>query len=135
MNNEHVISDEVVALCNAALANGENWMAYNGSLYFIEKDAVEFFKSKTDAEEFAFNNHSDRDHYSVIHFNSVLDIYNQIPYATELLNDPDANSLYNYEGNNFTDALIENFEQQSLNINSQIKTSIMNNENLKYLTR
>jgi hypothetical protein len=45
MNNEHVISDEVLALCNEALAKGENWMAYNGSLYFIEKDEVEFFKS------------------------------------------------------------------------------------------
>jgi len=134
MNNEHVISDEVLKLCNEALANGENWMAYNGSLYFIEKDEVEFFKSKNDAEEFAFNNHSDSDHYSVIHFNSLWDIYNQIPYATERLNDPDANGLYNYEGNPFTDALIENIEQQSSNINSQIKTSIMNNENLKYLT-
>lgn len=134
MKNEHVISDEVLKLCNEALANGENWMVYNGSLYFIEKDEVEFFKSKTDAEEFAFNNHSDRDHYSVIHFNSLRDIYNQIPYATELLSDPDANGLYNYEGNPFTDALIENIEQESLNINSQIKTSIMNNENLKYLT-
>ncbi|GAB2821346.1 hypothetical protein [Ferruginibacter profundus] len=137
MNNEHVISDEVLELCNDALVRGENWMAYNGSLYFIEKDDIQFFKSQTDAQEFAFYNHSDRDHYAVIHFESLWDVFNKIPYGTTtsgLSNNPDANGLYNYEGNKFTDALIENMEQQSIKFNSQIKISIMNNENLKYLT-
>ncbi len=47
--------------------------------------------------------------------------------------DPDANGLYTKEGNAFTDALIENIERQQL-LNSQLKTNVMNNENLKYLT-
>ncbi len=137
MNNEHVISDEVLELCNDALVRGENWMAYNGSMYFIEKDAIQFFKSQTDAEEFAFDNHSDYDHYAVIHFESLWDVFNKIPYGTTttgLSNNPDANGLYNYEGNRFTDALIDHMEKQSSNIDSQIKTSIMINENVKYLT-
>lgn len=137
MNNEHVISDEVLELCNDALVRGENWMAYNGSLYFIEKDAIQFFKSQTDAEEFAFDNHSDHDHYAVIHFESLWDVFNKIPYGTTttgLSNNPDANGLYNYVGNRFTDALIDHIEKQTSNIDSQLKTSIMNNENFKYLT-
>jgi len=43
--------------------------------------------------------------------------------------------LYNYEGNDFTDSLIEHIEQQQLLLfNSQLKTNIMNNENFQYLS-
>jgi len=43
--------------------------------------------------------------------------------------------LYNKEGNAFTDALIENFEQKQLLLfNSQLKTNVMNNENFQYLS-
>ena len=44
MNNEHPISDEVLELVNIALSKGEHWMAYNQSLYFIDKEDVHFFK-------------------------------------------------------------------------------------------
>jgi hypothetical protein len=44
MNNEHPISYEVVELVNIALSKGEHWMAYNQSLYFIDKEDVQFFK-------------------------------------------------------------------------------------------
>jgi hypothetical protein len=46
---------------------------------------------------------------------------------------PDANGLYNSEGNAFTDALIKHIERQQL-YNSQLKTNVMNNENFQYLT-
>ena len=136
MNNEHPISDEVLDMANIALSNGHKWMAYNNSLYFIDKEDVYFFKNQAEAREFANDNISDRDNFYVIHFNSIQDILKGIPYG-EWMNrqrlDPDANGLYNKEGNAFTDALIEHIEHQKL-LNSRLKTNTMNNENLKYLT-
>ena len=43
MNNEHPISDEVLDLATIALSKGHNWVAYNNSLYFIDKEDVQFF--------------------------------------------------------------------------------------------
>jgi len=139
MNNEHPISDEVLELVNMALSKGEHWMAYNQSLYFIDKEDVHFFKLQNEAKEFANNNFSDRDAHNVIYFNSILDIFKEIPYPEnaekDLVNNPDINGLYNYDGNAFTDSLIEHIDQQQLSIfNSQLKTNIMNNENFQYLS-
>jgi hypothetical protein len=138
MNNENPISDEVIELANIALNKGEHWMAYNQSLYYIDKSDVQFFISQKDANEFANENFSDRDKFYVIHFNSILDIYKEIPYAEKtekgIVNNPDTNGLYNYEGNVFTDALIDHIEQQQSLFNTQLKTDVMNNENLQYLT-
>jgi len=139
MKNDHPISDEVIELANIALSKGEHWMAYNQSPYFIDKDDVHFFKLQNEAKEFANNNFSDRDAYHVINFNSILDIFKKIPYPENveknLVDNPDINGLYNYEGNAFTDALIEHIEQQQLSLfNSQLKTNIMNNENFQYLS-
>jgi hypothetical protein len=139
MTIEHPISDEVLDLSTLALSKGEYWMAYNNSLYFIDKDDVHFFKNQTEANEFAVNNFSDRDNYRVFHFNSILDIYKQISYLekteNQLIINPDANGLYNYDGNAFTDELINHIEGNQLSLfNKQLKTNIMNNENLQYLT-
>ncbi len=136
MNKEHPISDEVLEVATIALSNGHKWMAYNNSIYFIDKKDVYFFKNQAEAREFANDNISDRDNFYVIHFNSIQDILKEIPYGEWMKRqrlDPDANGLYNKEGNAFTDALIEHIEQQKL-LNSQLKTNTMNNENLKYLT-
>lgn len=37
MKEEHPISDEVLQLANLASSKGEHWMAYNRSLYLLEK--------------------------------------------------------------------------------------------------
>ena len=138
MNNEHPISDEVLELVNTALSKGEHWMAYSQSLYFIDKEDVHFFKLQNEAKEFANNNFSDRDEFHVIYFNSILDILKEIPYPENveknMVDNPDRNGLYNYEGNDFTDALIEHIEQQQSIFNSHLKTNIMNNENFQYLS-
>ena len=110
MNKEHPISDEVLELAQLALNKGERWMAYNNSLYFIDKSDVYFFRSKDEANDFADDNISDRDHFDVVHFDSILDIYKAIPYAKNTVPNPDANGLYNHEGNDFTDALIDHIE-------------------------
>ena len=116
MTGEHVIADEVVELANLALSKGENWMVYNQTLYFLDRDDIHFFKTKDEAKEFAENNISDRDNYHLLYFNSLLDIYKALPYGyqmeKELINNPDVNGLYNKEGNDFTDALIDHFEAQ-----------------------
>lgn len=118
MNNEHPISDAVLELANIALSKGEHWMVYNQSLYFIEKEDVQFFKLQNEAKEFANNNFSDWDAYHVIYFNSILDIFKEIPYlknaGKELVNNPDINGLYNHEGNDFTDSLIEHMDNNYL---------------------
>ena len=61
MKSEHPISDEVLELVNLAMTKGEYWIAYNNSVYFIDKEDVHFFKDRADAKEFAVNNISDRD--------------------------------------------------------------------------
>ena len=137
MKNQHPISDEVIELANLALYKGEHWMAYNQSLDFIDKSDVHFFISQKEANEFANDNFSDRDKFYVIHFNSILDIYKEIHYSEKTEKEivsPDANGLYNYEGNAFTDALIDHIEQQQSLFNSQLKTNVMNNENFQYLS-
>lgn len=139
MNNQHPIADEVLELVIVALSKNEHYMAYNNSLYFIDKDDIHFFRTKEEATDFSKNNISDRDNFSVLHFNSIKDVLEQIPYGESIshqLNlDPDANSLYNKNGNAFTDALIDHFESQQLSVfDKQLKTNFMNNENLQYLT-
>src|SRR5688500_15301504 len=138
MSNKHPISDEVLDLANLALSKSQHWIAYNKSLYFIDKNDVHFFEDKISADEFTVNNISDRDSFCVMRFDSVQDILRKIPYGEiinkELLANPDANGLCNQEGNAFTDALLEHFEQQLSLSNSQLKTNIMNNENFQYLT-
>ena len=66
MNNQHPISEEVLELVNIALSKGEHWIAYNQSLYFIDKDNVHFFKLQNEAKEFANDNLSDRDSWIIV---------------------------------------------------------------------
>ena len=139
MNNGHPISDEVLDMADMALSKGKHWMAYNQSLYFIDKEDVHFFDSQQSAIDFSKDNIRDRDSFYTIHFNSIKDILERIPYSEKInigmIRDPDANGLYNQEGNSFTDALIEHFEQKQLSLfNSQLKTNVMNNENFQYLS-
>lgn len=135
MNQEHVISDAVMDLVQLAIGRDENWMAYNNSLYFIDKEDVHFFKSESAAREFASDNISDHDHFNIIHVRSIADVLKKIPYGESLekqLANPDANSLYNTDGNAFTDAMIEHIEQQQILNNKNL--SIMNEKNYDYLS-
>ena len=139
MNNGHPISDEVLDLADSAISNGKHWMAYNRSLYFIDKEDIYFFNSQKAAKDFAEKNISDHDNFNVIRIYSIKDILERIPYDDkinpECFRDPDAKGLYNREGNSFTDQLIQPFEQQQLSLfNSQLKTKVMNNENFQYLS-
>ena len=135
MNNEHVIADEVLDLIAMAISKGDNWMAYNNSLYFLDKEDVRFFKDKETALSFSESNDSDYDRFQIIHIESIADVYRLIPYGegnAEKQNlNPDTNGLYNREGNAFTDSLIEHIEQQQ--ITNNFKTNFMNEQNFQYL--
>ena len=136
MNKEHVISDEVLDKVQVALSKGNNWMAYNNSLYFIDPEDVFFFDNKDSANEFADNNVSDYDRYVVMYASSVADVLRKIPYEESLnkeITNPDANGLYNTDGNAFTDALIDHIEQQQLSNNKN--TNVMDDKNFEYLSK
>ena len=139
MKNNQLISDEVLDTATVALSNGKHWMAYNQSLYFIDKTDVCFFNSKTEATIFAKDNYSDRDNYHVIFFNSMQDILRRIPYWENLINfsvnEPEVNGLFNHEDNPFTHSLSNRIENQQSLFNKQLKTTIMNIENLEYLDK
>lgn len=108
MNNEHAISDEVLDLVKIAIPKNENWMAYNNSLYFLEKEDIAFFKTRQEANEFAYNNSSDYDRFHVIRLDYPEEIFRRITYndSPEIKQTPDL---------------------------SQIKNTAMNEENVKYL--
>jgi len=115
MNNEHPKSDEVLDLATIALSKGHNWVAYNNSLYFIDKEDVQFFKNETEAKEFANDNISDRDSFHVMNISSVEDVLRQVPYAERLRQE-----LSVFSGN-----------EQSINNSSKI--TAMNEQNFEYL--
>jgi|GEM_PF-5676990 len=73
MNNGHSISDEVLDLADIALSKGKHWIAYNQSLYFIDKEDVYFFDSQKEANDFAKENINDRVSFYVIPLNSIED--------------------------------------------------------------
>src|SRR5258706_12159134 len=109
MKAEHAISDEVLEIIQLAINRNENWIAYNNSLYFIDKADVHFFKEKDTAQGFASDNYNDSDRFNVIYVQSIADLLRQIPYGEAL----------NKELNNL---LTKNM-------------SIMNEENFEYLSR
>jgi len=136
MQNEHPLSNEVLALAELALQAGNNYMAYNNSLYFLDQTDVQFFPTKYEAISFAADNISDHDQFHVLHFHSIPDLLTKLPYGEQFnqsaMLDPDENGLYNKHGNTFTDALIEHFESKT--ISEQLNFKIMNQENLQYLS-
>ncbi|KAA9038690.1 hypothetical protein FW778_14175 [Ginsengibacter hankyongi] len=134
MNEEHIISDDVLDKIAVAIGRGNNRMAYNNSLYFIDASDVYLFENKDSAYEFADNNVSDSDRYVVMYASSIADVLRKIPYGQSLnkeISNSDANGLYNRDGNAFTDALIDHIEQLQLSNNKN--TNVMNEQNFEYL--
>lgn len=111
MNKEHAISDEVLEIVQMAISRNENWMAYNNSLYFLDKEDVHFFKEKGAAEVFASDNISDHDNFSIINVKSIADVLRQIPYG-EALN----KELNNLSNKNLSIMIEKNFEYLKDNI-------------------
>ncbi|MBN8880654.1 MAG: hypothetical protein J0I32_24145 [Sphingobacteriales bacterium] len=134
MNREHVISDELIEVAQISFAKGENWIAYNTIPYFLDTGDMYFFKTADEAHGFSDNNISEYDNYRVLHAYSTDELLRRFFYGENLerlFADPDANGLYNTEGNAFTDALIDHIEQQQILNNKNV--SIMNEQNFDHL--
>jgi hypothetical protein len=84
VKEEHVISDELLEAAEASFQQGENWLAYNRSLYFLDKEDVYFFKSSDEAHEFSASNISEYDNYRVLHAYSTSELLKQLPYGENL---------------------------------------------------
>ncbi|MDB5222381.1 MAG: hypothetical protein JWN83_1048 [Chitinophagaceae bacterium] len=77
-----VIADEAVEKAEVALSKGEGWMAYDNSLYFIDRDDVHFFHNEDLATGFAENKF-----LIVSHLSSIRDLFikiERLPLATLL---------------------------------------------------
>ncbi|HMU47874.1 MAG TPA: hypothetical protein PKC72_15995 [Chitinophagaceae bacterium] len=134
MNREHVISDELIEVAQISFAKGENWIAYNTIPYFLDTGDMYFFKTADEAHEFSDNNISEYDNYRVLHAYSTDELLRRFSYGENLerqLANPDANGLYNTEGNAVTNALIDYIEQQQILNNKNV--SIMNEQNFDHL--
>lgn len=134
MEKSHVLSDSLFDEAQHELSRGNHWVAYNTRTYFLDNADMWFFPSKDEADTFADDNISDVDAYAVLRADSIGELIQQLPYGKFLdqqLTDPDANSLHNKDGNEFTDILIDYFEaQQILNNKNSL---IMIEKNLDYL--
>jgi hypothetical protein len=84
MNSEHVISDEVLNVVLVALANGQSWFVYNTFSYFLNKEDVQFFKTESEADYWAFENNSKAEAYRPIYISSLPDLYREINYGEKL---------------------------------------------------
>lgn len=134
MSREHVISAALIGQAQSAFSRNESWIAYNTQPYYLDLGDMYFFKTIDEARQFAADNVSDYDQYRVMHAHSANDLLRQIPYGDnpeKYVPDPDANGLHHKEGDAFTDALIEHFEQQQIQNNKNI--TIMNEKNFDYL--
>lgn len=105
MNQEHVISDELLKEAQTAFAANEHWIAYNTIPYFLEKGDMYFFKDREEAHEFSEDNISEYDNYTIICARSMDELLKQIPYG-------------------------ERLEQQ---LSNSTNLSIMNEKNFEYL--
>jgi hypothetical protein len=84
MNNEHVLSNELLQMFQSELGRGNNWVAYNTLNYFLDKGDLYCFKTNDEAHEFASNNISDDDCFNVIRVDSIVTLVRQLPYAEDI---------------------------------------------------
>jgi hypothetical protein len=104
MKAAHLISDELFTQAMEEIQKGNEFIAYNGTTYLLDKGDMEFFTSMADAKEYAFNNHSDRDEFYTMKASSVMDIYDHFEIVQALMENPQLLSqfkLTNMEENNY----------------------------------
>ncbi|MES2373473.1 MAG: hypothetical protein V4557_12885 [Bacteroidota bacterium] len=62
----------------ASFANHENWVAYNNTLLFVHETDIHFFTNQDDAEDFAFDNGNDGEHWHVVRIADLEDLKNKV---------------------------------------------------------
>ncbi len=104
MKAAHLISDELFEQAMNEIRAGNCFIAYNSSQYLLEKNDMSFFNNAADANAYAFDNSCDRDHYTTLKANSVMDIYDHFEIMQSLAAHPRILSHLNkrtMEENNF----------------------------------
>jgi len=84
MRTSHLLSDELFELAMDEIQAGNKFIAYNSVQYLLDKGDMEFFSNSRDANDFAFNNSSDLDHFNTLKVNSVMDIYDHFEIVQAL---------------------------------------------------
>ena len=79
-----MISDEAFNEILNGLSQGQQWLAYNSTNYFLEKGDVFMFRHEEQADEFAMNNISDYDLFDVVQVNSIRDLMEKLVYGEAL---------------------------------------------------
>lgn len=82
----HVLDDALLNEAHASIGRGETWIAVNEVPYFLERGDMYFFKTKEEAQDFAFENYSDVDGYRVFCALSILDVLKQTGANRDLIN-------------------------------------------------
>lgn len=84
MEKNHVISDSLFNEAQAEFAVGRNWIAYYTKTYYLDNADMWFFRDKDEAIDFANDNISDQEAYSVIHASSIISLMRQLPYGEDI---------------------------------------------------
>jgi len=104
MEKRHHLTEDAIKEIDSAIYRNESWMAINGWQYQIGADDIYFFDNKEEALRFVDDNVSDFDSFRLVQFYSANDAIQQLLYG-----------------------------KTTNNILSSKNTSVMNQENLKFL--
>jgi len=134
MNNGYVIGEDAMQKIEAALATGNKWIVHNSASYYLGADEIDLFKSKYDAISHVATHHPENGNLKIFYASSIADVFRELPYgegpSLQGRIDPDANGLHNNEGNPFTEALTDHFEQQ--NNSNNLKLRVMNEKAMSF---
>jgi len=78
MNRSHSISDDAIALIKDGLAIGRNWIAYPEAEYFLDKQHINFFRTKSGAITYAAFQNSKQKEFRIFYAGSMADVFKQI---------------------------------------------------------
>lgn len=131
---EKEISNTLMQLIEAEISLNNNWVAYNTLSYVLEMGDMYFFRDKEDALDFAESNQSDYDYFRVLGVQSVEDLLDQF-HIKETFNKKFDEAYTVENSNDDSNSLIEdNLKNRRIcYLSKNIKTNIMNTQNLDYL--
>lgn len=80
----HELSYELINDLLLAFSHGEYWLAYNKSLFYLDKGQVLSFRDYEKASAFVETKISAEDNFQLIRARSIADVFKQIPYEKNL---------------------------------------------------
>jgi hypothetical protein len=80
----HELSYELVNDLFIAFSKDEHWLAYNRSLFFLDKGQVLTFRDYEKARAFVEDKISKDENFILIQAKTIADVFKQIPYEKNL---------------------------------------------------